>query len=297
MFLGRRSLRIFSFVLVFLSLCLLGWFSLLTVAGQALDQLVLDHLQLSFPRAYLWARPVAASISLLGVFLFIVLLALLTVWRRRWELGLRLIIMVVGANLTTQVLKNFLLTRPYVGVGFELPNSLPSGHVTVACCVSLAMTAAVSQRYRVWVAVAGTVFASLVSLSVLFLGWHRPSDVTAAVLVSFLWALVLIPQESPQGFSQRLNAWFLGVYGVLLGGFLAGCGLASARLGKLVDVSLGFPRAPGETTAAGTPLAVFSTQQSISGFYTFFTLVALITLLGFALHYLVFLQSGHQRKH
>lgn len=293
----RRSLRIFSFGLTLLSLFFVGAFSLLTVSGQALDQLVLDHLTLSFPATRAWAWPVVRSISLVGFSIFTVGVVLLAVWRRRWELGLRLVILVTGANVTTQVLKNFVLGRPYVGVGFQLPNSLPSGHVTVACCAALALVAVASQRFKVWAALVGTAFAGLVSLSVIFLGWHRPSDVTAAILISFLWALVLIPQEAPQGYSQRLNKWLLGGFGLSLLGFLGGVILAWPLLRNLVDSSLAYPRAPGMTTPAGTPLAVFTTQGMLAGLYTLCSLLAVVALLGFVLQFVVFLESGRQNKH
>lgn len=293
----RRPVRVSTFMLTTVLLFLTVQFSLTSVLGQTLDQLVLDQAILSFPAAKLFAWPVTRSISLLGIAVITGVALLIAVAKRRFALGLRIIFLVVGANLTTQVIKNFLLDRPYVGVGFELPNSLPSGHVTVAVCAAIALTVVSGQKIRVPVAIVGTGFAGAVSISVVLLGWHRPSDVVAGVLVTFWWALLLIPHERPQGFGTRLNAWLLALYLLVLAGFLAFTGMALESLQKLVSTTVSLPRAPGEVTEAGIPLVIFQDYPWSMQVFTLGSLTALVALVGFVIHFVVLLESGYKNKH
>jgi len=95
-------------------------------------------------------------------------------------------VLVGGANLTTQLLKHVWLTRPDFGFGTD--NSLPSGHTTVAVSLTLAMLLVVPGFARVVVVLAGSVAASLVGVGLVVAGWHRPSDVVAALGVCLAWS-------------------------------------------------------------------------------------------------------------
>ncbi|WP_141553860.1 phosphatase PAP2 family protein [Gleimia coleocanis] len=292
----RRPVRVGAFGVFLLLFIISTFFSLFTATGQALDQLVLDMAMLSFPGARFFAWPVARSISLWGIAAVTLVAALWAVAKRRWELGLRIAIFVLGANLTTQVLKNWLLGRPYLGVGFELPNSLPSGHTTVAMCAVLAIVVVAPQRVRVPVAIAGALLAASVAVSVVLLGWHRPSDVVSAILVVLLWALVLVPHERPQGFSQGLNLRLLFLNLGLLSAFLLGCAAFSSRLQSVITQMISSPRAPGKVTAAGTPLEVFTMFPGVTFWFAVFSLAAIVSLVGFVVHFVVLLESGRTNK-
>lgn len=94
--------------------------------------------------------------------------------------------MLIGANVTTRVLKFWLLDRPDLGHGPEF-NTLPSGHTTAAASVAAAVLLVVSPRIRPWAAVLGAGYAGATGVSTLIGQWHRPSDVVAGLLVVLLW--------------------------------------------------------------------------------------------------------------
>ena len=110
--------------------------------------------------------------------------------RRRPRLAIGIAILVIGANLTTQILKDA-LTRPDL-LGPDVPRAtittFPSGHSTVAMSLALALVLVVPARLRVPVGVAGIAYAVVVGAATLTGAWHRPSDVLGAYLVTLAWA-------------------------------------------------------------------------------------------------------------
>lgn len=119
-----------------------------------------------------------------------VLVALL---RRRFGRALAIAGILLGANLTTQLLKP-LLANPRTGVLGSHPNvalaSWPSGHATAAMSLALCAVLAASPRWRPRIAALGAAFAVVVSYSFLELGWHYPSDVLGGFLVAVTWTLI-----------------------------------------------------------------------------------------------------------
>ncbi len=125
------------------------------------------------------------------VFLAIVpvLLALL---RRRAVVAGAIVVILAGANLTTEVLKPLLAAvRPDgLPAGHLLPGSWPSGHATASMTLALCAVLAVPRRRRPLVATLGAGFAVAVCYSFLALGWHYPSDALAGLLVASIWTLL-----------------------------------------------------------------------------------------------------------
>jgi membrane-associated phospholipid phosphatase len=108
--------------------------------------------------------------------------------RRRPTLALLTMLLVVGSNITTELLKHVILTRPLFDPRDPLPfNTLPSGHTTVALSVGVAFTLVASARWRVLVAVIGAVYGGTTGVATMSAGWHRPSDAVAACLVVGAW--------------------------------------------------------------------------------------------------------------
>ena len=146
------------------------------------------------------------------------IVALVAAARRRPTLAGRALGAVVGANIATQVLKDYILTRPNLGVTTGAGNSLPSGHTTVAVTLSLALIVVAPQWFRSPAAWIGWAWTSLMGVSVMMEGWHRPSDVITAALIAGAWALALSPIERRprHGASiQRAMVWVcLGLLGV-----------------------------------------------------------------------------------
>jgi membrane-associated phospholipid phosphatase len=122
-----------------------------------------------------------------------VLVALL---RRRWRVAAAIGAALLGANVTTQLLKP-LLAHPRAasllgGVPPVAAASWPSGHAAAALTLALCSVIAAPGRLRPYVAAAGSVFAVAVSYSFLTLDWHYPSDVFGGFLVAATWTLLAI---------------------------------------------------------------------------------------------------------
>lgn len=98
-------------------------------------------------------------------------------WRRRRRgRAVAAATIVLGSQLLTQALKTGL---PAVyGEG----NSLPSGHVTVVAAAVVALAVLVPRSARVLRVLAVPVVGAS-GLATMIVGWHRPSDVLAAVAV------------------------------------------------------------------------------------------------------------------
>lgn len=158
-----------------------------TVVGQRVDQAAMDGAQ--FGRTRLWqiAEPVLEIVSVPALGVVLVATMSLAVLRRRWMLALQIAVLVIGSNLSTQVLKYVVLDRPDLGVTYALPNALPSGHTTAAASVAVAAVLVVPPRARPYVAVLGGAYAGLTGVSTLVGQWHRPSDVVAGLLVVLAW--------------------------------------------------------------------------------------------------------------
>lgn len=123
--------------------------------------------------------------------------------RGRASLAVGALVVIAGANATTQLLKHSIFSRP--DFGFGTLNSLPSGHTTVvASSVGAALLVAPSVLRPV-VALAGGFATTLTGASTIVAGWHRPADVVAALAVSLAWtaavALALHGPKQPVGAS------------------------------------------------------------------------------------------------
>lgn len=115
--------------------------------------------------------------------------------RRRFALGTRMLVMVVAATVTTQVLKHFLLSRPALGITYYMTNSFPSGHTTTAGAAAVALVMVAADRWREVATYLSALVLWLVALAVIVARWHRPSDVFAAICVVAVFSLLLSPLE------------------------------------------------------------------------------------------------------
>lgn len=164
-----------------------------TARGQRLEQIAFEGS--TYGKNHLWGlgQPLLETVSAVyvaGSVLVIVVIALL---RKRWGLALQVVVLIGGANVTTQILKKVVFERPDFGVPANYGNSLPSGHTTVAAAASMALLIAVPRRFRPVVAIAGAAYTATMGVSTLVGNWHRASDVVAGILVAALWcALVTV---------------------------------------------------------------------------------------------------------
>jgi membrane-associated phospholipid phosphatase len=119
-------------------------------------------------------------------------LVVLALVRRRPAVALVIAAILLGANVTTQLLKP-LLAEPrglLPGGNIIAAASWPSGHATAAMSLALCSLLAFPSRLRPVVAALGAVFAVAVSYSFLTLEWHYPSDVFGGFLVATTWTLL-----------------------------------------------------------------------------------------------------------
>jgi membrane-associated phospholipid phosphatase len=127
------------------------------------------------PYVYLAAIPVLAALV-----------------RRRPRVAVTVGMIMLGANLTTQLLKPLLAARRTIPVpGFDISAaSWPSGHATAAMSLALCCVLVAPARRRPVVGALMAAFAVAVCYSFLELGWHYPSDVLGGFLVASIWTLL-----------------------------------------------------------------------------------------------------------
>jgi membrane-associated phospholipid phosphatase len=146
-----------------------------------IDKLAYHLASVCDPSPYIYFVPIPIIIALV---------------RGRPRVAIGVAVILIGANVTTHVLKP-LLEEPRQAsfFGWTAPiygASWPSGHATAAMSLALSMVIAVPPRIRPAVAALGALFAVAVSYSFLTLGWHFPSDVFGGFLVAGAWTLLVI---------------------------------------------------------------------------------------------------------
>jgi membrane-associated phospholipid phosphatase len=152
----------------------------------AIDQRTLDgFVGLLGPDTVLPAERISKLADPRPFALFSVALILLALARRRPGTAIAIAGILLGSNVTTQLLKPALALPPAVP-GLD-PASWPSGHATAAMALVLCLQLAVPQRWRPMAAAAGGLFALGVASSVLILDHHRPSDIVGGFLVAGAW--------------------------------------------------------------------------------------------------------------
>ena len=181
-------------------------------------------------------------------------LVLVALSRRRYEAAAAAVVLVVGANVTTQVLKRAVDREDF---GMLTVSSFPSGHATVTVSVALAALLVTPSAVRGVVSALATGAITITAAATLVASWHRPSDILGAVLVGLAWGSALtalwtvvhggVPHPPPEqhrlfslvGFVVAVTA--LVVVGVRPGGGwtrLLDAGLVVAALGSAAAVAV-----------------------------------------------------------
>lgn len=111
------------------------------------------------------------------------------IWKHRFLPALVGLGMALGANFSSQILKNYIIVKPNLGIQEALGNSAPSGHTTFAAAAGLALFLASPKRFRPTVALASMCFTVAAGYSTVINGWHRPSDVVTSILLTGLWSV------------------------------------------------------------------------------------------------------------
>jgi hypothetical protein len=166
-----------------------------------------------FQEGFGWVSVGSVGVSILAC----VMLALV---RRRFDLALGAVTLIAGANVTTEILKFDLFTRPDLSQG---ANSLPSGHTTVGLSIALAAVIVAPSAWRSTVALGVSATAALVGVALVLGRWHRPSDVIAATFVCVMWAAVGLAAAALVGHHPPAPARSVSVHvGALIGASAVG---------------------------------------------------------------------------
>ncbi|ROR73217.1 phosphatase PAP2 family protein [Bogoriella caseilytica] len=195
------------------AVALVWWFFVTTPTGQRIDQLALEGSALGQSTLYGRAHQLLGIVSEAFLVVVVAVAGLFAALRRQWVHVVAIALVVGGANITTQVLKEYVFSRPDLGVTWSMANSLPSGHTTAAVSALAAGLLAVAPRWRWLVAGTGAIYAAATGVATMVVSWHRPGDVVAAVLVVGAWllcALALLRREDVATNGGRMPSWARG---------------------------------------------------------------------------------------
>ncbi len=267
--LARLVLTALSFACVF---ALVYVVTVHTVEGRLLGDASLRGALLSNSRVTAVVDRVLNAISvasLLGVVAVVAVIALIRLARLP---GLVAIVILAGSNISTLLLKNYVLARPDLGVKEVTPatlNSLPSGHATAAMSAVAALLFVLAPRWRLTAVTVGSCYATVTALATMSAGWHRAGDAITAFLLVGIWSMaaatVLIvfrdgpttPADREAGagspFRRRLEA--TAVIALSLG---AVSGIVLTLLSRVRETTVGSATAfvAGGLVIAGTSVAV-----------------------------------------
>lgn len=115
-------------------------------------------------------------------------------WGRRSE-ALAAAVVVIGANVTTQLLKPVFehhRVQPFLGGEQLASNSFPSGHATAAASIAVALLLVAPPRLRAPAAALGVALVAVVGSAVVALEWHYPSDALGGIIVAAGWGFAAL---------------------------------------------------------------------------------------------------------
>ena len=138
------------------------------------------------------------------------------VWMRRARVAAAAAVMILGANVTTQLLKA--LTEAPRDPAWLLETGWPSGHATAATSLGLCVVLVAPAALRPYAVAAAALAVLTLAYSILVVGSHRPSDVLAGMLMAGAWtgivmaALELAERRWPSsrargGAARRRTLW------------------------------------------------------------------------------------------
>jgi hypothetical protein len=162
----------------------------LSTTGQRLDQFAMVESMEAAPTSADHLRDLMQAVSVPSIGVAVGVLAAIAVARSRTRLGVAAAATVLGANVTTQALKHWLVRPDLLHLGSANVNSFPSGHVTVVASLAAGALLVMPRRAQPTVGVAGIAATAVTALATVALGWHRPSDVVGAIGVVGAWAAI-----------------------------------------------------------------------------------------------------------
>ncbi|AYD91015.1 phosphatase PAP2 family protein [Actinomyces lilanjuaniae] len=192
--------------LLLVSCCLVGvlalwWLFVGTYTGQRLEAAALEGSEIGSHYVSDQARALLSTVSMPAAVVLVAVILLVGWLRGSHRRALWAVVAVVGANLSTQVIKQWVLWRPDYDITarWDNANTLPSGHTTMAASAAVALVLLAGTRWRTAAAWVGAGATAAMGYSTLVCQWHRPSDVLSAVLVAVAWGAVAVAAGAWQG--------------------------------------------------------------------------------------------------
>lgn len=178
------------------ALCLLALFAYSVDLSRHVDVSMFARLaEHQHGTAGAWADTIVPLGDLLALVTMLAVACGIALLRGRPLDALGAIVVVAGANVTTQALK-FVLAHPraQAAIGSDRlePDSFPSGHATAAASIAIAFAFVVPGRWRELTLTLGAGFALAMGGAVVVLAWHYPSDVVAGFLVAAAWGFAVL---------------------------------------------------------------------------------------------------------
>ena len=211
--------------------------------GQAIDTAAMRGADVHHPRVVAVLERTLDGTTLASLILVCVAAAAIGVVRRRVDLAIGAAAIVLGANLSAQLLKDH-LDRPDLD-NFPAPNSFPSGHTTAATSVAFALVFALPHAVRGVVALAGSAYVAVIAVATVWAEWHRPSDTVAGLLLALAYGGVIAAavrarhrvQRGSTGRSTRVTTVVLSIVGAL-GALVGIVGMAAVAANERVSPDL-----------------------------------------------------------
>lgn len=173
-------------------LILLGSYVLavLTASGQALENAALRGADQLLDDDITAAGDALGQITVWSLAVAVVAVAAIGLLRRRIDLAIAAVGVIVLGQVITQTLKRFVLPRPPLVevTGDFMHNSFPSGHTTIAMTVLFAVILVVPYRWRGWALLFVLTWAVFIGAYTVTAKWHRFSDTLGADAVALLCA-------------------------------------------------------------------------------------------------------------
>ena len=251
-------LRWLSARLLLLALTFIAVFTLVylvtvhTLEGRLLGDASLRGALLTHSRLAATTERVLDVVSVASLLATVAVVAVIALLRLARLPGLVAIGILVASNVSTLLLKNYVLSRPDLGADEIAPatlNSLPSGHATAAFSAVVALIFVIPGRWRLTTAVLGATYATVTGLATMSAGWHRAGDSIAAFLLvgawSMLGATVLLAADATRTPSRGESPVRRWLEAAAVGCVIAGVtlGLALTAIPPLRDSTPGFATA------------------------------------------------------
>jgi membrane-associated phospholipid phosphatase len=175
----RRAWKLPAAIWVLSTLAFVGVYisAVLTQEGQYVENSALDASTFGNQRDEL-----LSLVTIPNLALALVVLALAGAAFRGVRGGLRVLAMIVAANVLTQLLKYAVLERPDFAEA-AADNTFPSGHTVVYTSVLLGLLMVLPAAVRPIIGVLCAAVLGTVAFQLLEYGWHRASDVVGGVLL------------------------------------------------------------------------------------------------------------------